>query len=425
MMKKYTIFFYLISMITSVIAKDNGILNPQMYNVWTIEEPALKIMVQEEIEYYVGANPEDSMRQISYNDKVIIIESKKNPGNIFEVRYGSSGDYQSIDEKQVKWVLPKNLRSEIIGNPQKKYFYVSDDSYIRDVQNSLEREYFSNQFHWTGTDLYISSGSKSIIDQFIFRPRTLGGMSINASNAFSIKVGDELLGYPAGSKGNMNFGLLSPYYELGIQTPIMEALADDNLSRVILEEGISNSYLHGGIGGYGKVRLYQFHLQLGFAEMGENMFVKPNVIDSAFVDYLSLSVFAGYDFNFEKPFLRLGYFKAMLGYGFYQISHKSLTSDNQYVERFLKRNGETLAESITTFSSPMIRLDFITPIKQSSAPLLHLFTQVNPYKGNRSWQTGAEINIKSFGIDVTYKHSVDDVDWAPRDELFLSINYSY
>ena len=144
MMKKYIILCYFISMITSANAKENETLNPQLYNVWTVEELALKIMTYQEIEYYVGANPEDSMRQISYNDKIIVIESKKNLGNIYELRYGSSGDYQSIDKKQVKWVLPKTLRSEIID---KHYYYVSDDSYIRDLQNSLEREYYCRSIH--------------------------------------------------------------------------------------------------------------------------------------------------------------------------------------------------------------------------------------------------------------------------------------
>ena len=423
MIKQYVTLFYLILMVTVINAKDIETLNPQGHNVWTIEELALKNMVQDEIDYYVKANPEDSMRQISYNDKVIIIESKKDDGNIYEIRYGSSGDYESISSKQVKWVLPKDLRSEIMGTPNKNYFYVSDDSYIRDVQNSLEIEYFSNQFHWTNTDIHLSFGSQSIVDRFIFRPRLIGGMPISFSNAFSIKVGDELLGYPGVSKGMMNYGLLSPYYELGIQTPVIEAFSDKYF-HTILEEGNSNSYLQGGVGGYGRVRLYQFHVQLAFADMGENSLIEPNIIDSAFVDYLNLSVFGGYEFNLQKPLLKLFYFKAMLGYGFYQVSHKSLTSDNQYVDRFTKRNGQLLEESITTFSSPMIRLDLITPIRQNSVPLLHLYAQVNPYKDNRSWQTGAGINIRSFGLDLTYKHSMDDVDWAPKSELFFSINYS-
>ena len=144
MMKKYIIIIFLISFVIPLNAKDNGILNPQLYNVWTLEELALKMMTQEEIDYYVNANPEDSMKQINYGDKIIVIESKKNLGNIYEVRYGSSGNYQSIYEKQVKWVLPEKLRTEIM---EKNYYYVSDDSYIRDLDNSREREYFSNQFH--------------------------------------------------------------------------------------------------------------------------------------------------------------------------------------------------------------------------------------------------------------------------------------
>ena len=84
MMKKYTLIIFLISFVIPLNAKDNGILNPQLYNVWTLEELALKMMTQEEIDYYVIANPEDSMKQINYGDKIIVIESKKNLGNIYE-----------------------------------------------------------------------------------------------------------------------------------------------------------------------------------------------------------------------------------------------------------------------------------------------------------------------------------------------------
>ena len=129
--------------------------------------------------------------------------------------------------------------------------------------------------------------------------------------------------------------------------------------------------------------------------------------------------------NFKTSFLKLGYLKGMLGFGYYEISHKSLTSDDLFVNRLQTKNGKILEESKTNFIGAMVRSDFITPIKQNKFPLLHLYAQVNAYEGNSSWQTGAGINIKSFGIDVTYKHSIDDVDWAPKDELFLSINYSY
>ena len=419
MMKKYIIIIFLISFVIPLNAKDNGILNPQLYNVWTLEELALKMMTQEEIDYYVNANPEDSMKQINYGDKIIVIESKKNLGNIYEVRYGSSGNYQSIYEKQVKWVLPEKLRTEIM---EKNYYYVSDDSYIRDLDNSREREYFSNQFHWTNTDLDLSFGSKFIADRFIYRLSSVGGIPISPSNALSIKVGDELLGYPGDSKGMMNLGLLSPYYELGIQLPTFE-LIGDNPSHIILEDGDGDPYLQGGLGGYGKVLLNQLQVQLTFADMGENKLIRDNVKDSTFVDYLSLSIFAGKEFNFQRPLLKLGYLKGMLGFGYYEISHKSLNRDDQFVDRLQRKNGEIFDGSTSSFIGAMVRADFITPIKRKF-PLLHLHAQVNAYEGNSSWQTGVAVNIGAFGLDMIYKHSIDAVDWAPIDEIMISLNYS-
>ena len=37
---------------------------------------------------------------------------------------------------------------------------------------------------------------------------------------------------------------------------------------------------------------------------------------------------------------------------------------------------------------------------------------------------GAEINYKRIGIDISYKQSVDNVDWAPSKALYASLNYS-
>ena len=414
-MKKYTIFIYLILFGASLDAKDNEILDPRMYNVWTIEELALKMMIQEEINYYVNANPEDSMKQINYGDKIIIIESKKNLYNIYQLRYGNSGNYQSIDGKKIKWVLPEKLISTITDE-EKFYYYNSDDSYIRDIENSLEKEFFSNQFHWTNTDIHVSiANKKPFFDRFIY--------PISPANALSIKVGDELLGYPGDSKGMMNLGLLSPNYELGIQLPTL-GVPGDNTAHFILEEGNDNPYLQGGIGGYGKVLLNQLQVQLTFADMGENKLTRDNVKDSIFVDYLSLSVFGGYEFILnKKPLLKLGYLKAMFGFGYYEISHKSLNPDDQFVDRLQSKTGEILDGPTTSFAGMMIRADFITPIKRKF-PLLHLHAQVNPYKGNSSWQTGVAFNIGAFGLDMIYKHSIDMVDWAPIDEIMISLNCS-
>ena len=154
------------------------------------------------------------------------------------------------------------------------------------------------------------------------------------------------------------------------------------------------------------------------------IFAFGNVKDSTFVDHLSLSVFAGYEFILQKPLLRLGYLKGMLGFGYYEVSHKSLTRDDQFVDRLQRKNGEMYEEATSSYLGAMVRADFITPIKQNKFPLLHLHAQVNAYEGNSSWQAGAAINIGSLGLDMTYKHSIDAVDWAPIDEIMMSLNFS-
>ena len=213
------IFFCFVSL--PIVALTNVNLNPALYNVWTIEEFEMRVMINTSIEYYVDVNPEDSLFKMNPNDKIIIIESKKAPNEIFEFRYGNKGVYHIISNEQIKWVLPKKLRSLIM---EKNYYYINNDSYIRNVQNSREKEFLTNQFYWTNRDVYLSAGSKFFFDRFIYRLSSIGGIPINPSYAVSVRAGNDLLGFSGGSKGMLDIGLLGRVYEIGVQTPIFKFL---------------------------------------------------------------------------------------------------------------------------------------------------------------------------------------------------------
>ena len=222
----------------------------------------------------------------------------------------------------------------------------------------------------------------------------------------------------------IDVGLLSPNYEIGIQTPVLELIDENSLHKKI-GENRENQYLQGGLGGYGKVLLLnQFQVQLSFSEMVDNKLFLDQIKDSTFIDYLSLSIFSSYDFNFNKPILGLGYLKGMLGVGYYEISHQTLTNEENFINRFESKNGTILDASKSSFIGAMARADLITSMKEQILPITHLYLQVNGYKGNSSWQTGLNFNIQSLGVDLIYKQSLDIVDWAPNKELFLSVNYS-
>ena len=182
--------------------------------------------------------------------------------------------------------------------------------------------------------------------------------------------------------------------------------------------------LQGGIGGYGRVSLFGSQVQLSFADINENKLIKDNIEDSTFVDFMSFSVSSVTDI-FHKPLMKLGHLKGMMGIGYYEISHKSLSNDGAFIDRIATRDNLIHESTNSRFAGAMIRCDFITIIKNDSFPLFQLHTQVNAYKGNSSWQLGGGINYKNLGFDFTYKHSVDNVDWAPKDEAFLSFNYSF
>jgi hypothetical protein len=412
--------FYCLSITFLFSAKDR-FLSPQNYDVWFIEEPSMKEMIYKEINRFVSKNPEDSLNDITFSDRIIIIESKKQENLIYELRYGQGIRYQFIDNKLINWVLPEKLRTEITD---KDYFFISDQKYLNNINENLESEYFHNHFHWTNTDIHVSFGSSFILDRFIYRPTKINGRPISSSSALSIRLGNDLIGYPSHSKGMIDIGVLSTNYEIGIQTPIIE-LIDEKYSHYKFDKKNQNNYLQGGIGGYGKVLLLnQFQFQLSFSEMIEEKLFLNQIRDSTFIDFLSLSTFLGYDFNFNKPILGLGYMKGMLGVGYYEISHKTLTSEEKFIERYESKNASILSNSKSSFIGAMARADLITNLKRKTLPITHFYVQVNGYKGNSSWQSGLNFNVKSLGIDLIYKQSLDKVDWAPNQEVFISFNYN-
>ena len=117
----------------------------------------------------------------------------------------------------------------------------------------------------------------------------------------------------------------------------------------------------------------------------------------------------------------------MLGVGSYTVSHKTLNEDGLFIDRNVDKNGLELEESYSVFPGAMIRLDFVTAMKEASNsfPLLQLFSQINAYEGNKSWMVGGSVNIGKLGLNVTYKKSIDEVDWAPADEAFISLDYFF
>jgi len=399
--------------------------DPIKNSAWIIEELAIIDLVYNEIDYFTDQNPEDSLPKMNLSDNIVIIISKKNPYEILELWYGKQGDFQVLSDNQLKWVLPKKVRKLIV---EKDYFYITDDSFLLGKQRSKEMEFLRKQFFWTNRDVYLSSGSKFILDKMVFRVTSVGGVSVSPVYAASISVGNEFLGYPGDSKGTMDVGFLGEFYEIGFQTPIPSFVPDD-IFRFEIEKGeIPINALQGSLGWFGRVSMFGSQIQLGFSDVDGSEMVTSmqDVQDSLYYDYMSLSYSAITDI-FDKRILNLGHVKAMLGIGSYRISHKTLNEDGLFIDRNVDKSGLELEESYSVFPGAMIRLDFVTAMNEASNsfPLLQLFTQINAYEGNKSWMVGGSASIGKIGFDVTYKKSIDEVDWAPADEALISVNYFF
>ena len=132
--------------------------------------------------------------------------------------------------------------------------------------------------------------------------------------------------------------------------------------------------------------------------------------------------------QFQVPIKEFAYALFRIGGGMYEIAHRSILDDGSISERTLDRNMDPLDASETAFMGAVVRLDIISKVKKgigsalTTLPFLEVFGQINAYKNNKSMLAGAGINYKNLGVDFTYKKALDDVDWMPDSELFVSVN---
>jgi len=413
-------FIISITILLTVVLADTKQLNPDLFNVWTVEEVGLRELIRESVEYYIEANPSDTLiLELMPYDKIIVIESKKMIDKIFEIRYGNRGKLTPLDADQVKWIFSKKLRQIII---EKDYFYIHDAKFFKNPTNSSEMDYIDNDSFWTNRDIQISLGSRVIIDKAIIRLTNLGGIQINPIYAFSFGVGNEIIGYPNVSLGTTNIGLLNKYFEIGIQTPIPDVISD-NYSRFLTDDEES---LQGAIGGFGAVSLFGLRAQFSFSELINNKFVIDNLHDTSYVDHMSISL-SGVGNLFKAKLDKYGVFVFRGGLGYYKISHREIDQNGHVVERFKDKSNNSYDDSFSSFIGPIIRIDYLSRIKSNSnnLPSLQSFLQFNGYEGDLSVLANLTVHKSIFGISLTYKNSFDAVDWAPNNELYLNFSVAF
>ena len=404
-------------------------LDPNLFNVCKIEEYGLRESVREAINYFSEQNSADSIKIMESYDILIVIESLKARNQIFQLAYGNRGNFEVLDQEQVKWVLSEKQREFILpSSGRKEYFFTCDNSYLTYRSGDLDLEYLNNRNYWTNRDIYLSVGSRTLFDKLILRLTSVGGVSLTPLHALSINVGNEILGFPSSSQGVLHFGLLNKVFETGIQFPI-PSFVPGEYSHFVIPSADTSKTLSGGFGGYGRISIFGLQTQLSFSDFVNNQYVTENVQDSTFIDFMQFSFLATK--QFQVPIKEFAYALFRIGGGMYEIAHRSILDDGSISERTFDRNMDPLDASETTFMGGVVRLDVISKVKRGTGsalttlPFVEVFGQINAYKSNKSMLAGAGINYKNLGVDFTYKIALDDVDWMPDSELFVSVNLAF
>ena len=304
------------------------------------------------------------------------------------------------------------------------YHHISDKSYLN-LTGDLNLEYLNNKNYWTNRDVDLSVGSKILFEKLILRVTSIGGENITPLYALVIRAGNEILGVPSVSQGVVHFGLLNRNFETGIQLPVPSFIPDE-YGHFVMPSADTSKTLSGGFGGYGRISIFGLQTQLSFSDFINYQYVTENVQDSTFIDFMQFSFLATK--QFQVPIKEFAYALFRIGGGMYEIAHRSILDDGSISERTFDRNMDPLDASETTFMGGVVRLDVISKVKRGTGsalttlPFVEVFGQINAYKNNKSMLAGAGINYKNLGVDFTYKIALDDVDWMPDSELFVSVN---
>ncbi|MFQ6611071.1 MAG: hypothetical protein ACE5D7_09785 [Fidelibacterota bacterium] len=405
-------------------------LSSNEYDAWVVEYYPYKKHVMNSILKYNNMHSEnmDTIRVMKVNDQLIVIRSMAEMNEIYGIWYGTyEKGYAKLNSEQVKWILGETLRKTLLDRDQ--YLNFDTDVAFNTRPNQSELDYLYNVNHWA-----INNNVLDIPNSF--------SLPMGNYYRFITRWGNDWMGFPQGSLGQMQFGIKYKYFELGGIFPSL-------LPQVNILGQNTDISLSSGFGGYGKINMETFTGYLSFSLHPVIINDSQEVILDDNVDTPSDTVSTGDDegdtyrgynvlgneFTFQVnttiPFPNefIPFFNGTINVypGVYSLKiSKGYIGDIPEDER---QSGDQLITSETIYrwlSSDYywgfyLRLDAVGDIPPGRSFPRYLLTFQDHFGLNMMVKCIININNK-IGMSITYTKSQDEtLNWVKDNELYLGL----
>jgi hypothetical protein len=367
-------------------------MDPKRFRAWSVEHEEYRALFEDQLKQYLNIHKDERLPLLMKHDRLIIVQSLSNEGEIHQIWYGHDGHYSIIKDESVKWVVGKELRKLL---NEKDYWYLDNKTVFYNNPISRNAEEFLPLYEfWNNDNIIIGT------NQFFFR------LPFSSDFAVTVNLGETMIGLPYHLPRNINLGLATKTTQIGLKLPI-ESIEYPFIN---YKGNTAKVDLNSALGGFARCKIAILNASFGFNR-------RPTTVDDiANKDVQSAGTYipdyyTQIDFSF--PLTKENYLVP--------ASKLSLHPGILY-QRFTKmevHGGDSLTAIETeSIFSPLARLEFRTKIKKE-IPLIEGFLQSTT---NYLTTTSITINLhRKFGVklDGTYNFFPDKYDWANSNSLFI------
>ncbi|MBT3962379.1 hypothetical protein HOB87_15185 [Candidatus Woesearchaeota archaeon] len=392
-------------------------LDPIKYEAWSVEYIQYRLLVEKSIKDYLDLHPNDisNLPLFKRTDRIIIIRSNLNSDEIYQIWYGNDINYTVIDYERVKWIFGRTLRKTLVEKD--KYFY-SDAQFVFEgfKENHRGISYINNAYKWSNSDVFLSYG------KIVTKLSTFSNAPGSSDFGLTYSLGNDDIGLPYRTMGNMKIGILNKYFAIGLRLPQLLT----SLNGKIVEG--DDNILNGSVGGYGAFHHSGINTEFGFSSLNEPIGNDPTIAvgDSSYINFINVYGNINYSIIIPPKVINPKYGTVILrpGFFYYSVAHRDIVG-GVVNDRLTSPNGKIYDTPESHLKGVSLRVDAISRINKYGFPRFEITSQT---LGIRNILGKLVFNItKSIGISgtVNYTNSNEIEEWESKNSVYFDINMKF
>jgi len=232
------------------MSQDISVMTKNTHEAWTVEYFPYKLTIQDAVSKYKGMKFDGALEipHVKINDKIIIVRSFTNKNVIYEMWYGNDNESMTkLNRRQIEWIFGETVRKTLINRDE--YYNLDTDIVFNQKPNQEEFEYIVKSKYW-------------VLNDMVFDIPGQIQVPFGDHYNFCFKWGNELIGLPYGSLGQMSMGVKYKYFDLGVLTPSFLHFTNGYMTD---KDDGELDRMTSGFGSYGSFNSKQFAGFLSFA----------------------------------------------------------------------------------------------------------------------------------------------------------------